>query len=414
MIRAHEHLPARDASARRPAVVGAPLVGSGLERRRLRELERPLVLEPVGEPRRLDVLAERGRGGAAEIDGSELLSGWRVPAAVIPGTDHQIVQVLRIVGLERLVDLDGPEEILLIPPARDGEGRNLDPVEIRRDGLRLPELIVVRVRHEVVPRRRLVVQHALVGVGERPELEIPVVEVGLIELVRREVLRHLHYRGVLESVAQTECAVVMEVIADEHVGRRRPGRDGLERGMRIEHCHDGEPSRIRRSQHPHAAVVVRHVRQKPGDGVVGIGALIRGRAVALVPHRTQHDELAFRLEAPADVLKNEDVSLAHEIRQGLARERPVHALDAVRRPRHQYREITGRATRREDDRVQMHAVPHGYLYFRLVERRIGGESCRHDRHRRPVRVWRLRLRRAASADQSGEDRRPLQTTCGAM
>ena len=59
---------ARRAGAGGPAVKTAPGVAAALEQRRLRELEPALALEPVGEPRRLDLLAEVLPGGAAEVD----------------------------------------------------------------------------------------------------------------------------------------------------------------------------------------------------------------------------------------------------------------------------------------------------------------------------------------------------------
>ena len=70
--------------------------------------------------------------------------------------------------------------------------------------------------------------------GERAEVQEPFEGVVLVELELLDVLAGLHHRGVLEPVAEPERTVVMEVVAQEHVGRRRLGRGGLERGVRLD------------------------------------------------------------------------------------------------------------------------------------------------------------------------------------
>src|SRR6185369_131243 len=66
-------LPRRDDGLWRPGVVVPPHIRARLERGRLGKLERSLILEPIGEPRRLNVLPEVRRGRTAEVDGAEVL-----------------------------------------------------------------------------------------------------------------------------------------------------------------------------------------------------------------------------------------------------------------------------------------------------------------------------------------------------
>ena len=119
---------------------------------------RSAVLEVVGEPGRLDLLAEVLRRRAVERDRAETVAVAVRPAAVVPRPDDEAVEVLRIVLLERRVDLERAEEVLLVPPAGDVQRRHGDLAQVRDHGLLLPERVVVGVRDEVVPGRDLAVE----------------------------------------------------------------------------------------------------------------------------------------------------------------------------------------------------------------------------------------------------------------
>ena len=99
---------------------------AGLKDHGFREVARAFVLQPVSEPRRFDL--RRGRYLlvllSKEISPSLLPSRSR-PAAMIPRAGHQIVQMIRIVLFEQLVDLQRAVEILLVPPAGDIQVGNL-------------------------------------------------------------------------------------------------------------------------------------------------------------------------------------------------------------------------------------------------------------------------------------------------
>ena len=57
-----------------------------------------------------------------------------------------------------------------------------------------------------------------------------------------------------------------------------------------------------------------HVFEQPLDGVVCIGAFVDGFRVAPVAHLPLHHELALGMEASADVLEREDVSVGDQVR----------------------------------------------------------------------------------------------------
>src|SRR6185503_18845347 len=100
---------------------------------------------------------------------------------MVPGTDDEMVHAGLVVFLERVIDRDGPVEVLLIPPARDvqcGHGRRSNR---RNHRLAFPELVVVRMRDVVVPRWNLSFEVTLVDVAERTDVEVPPEEVETIE-----------------------------------------------------------------------------------------------------------------------------------------------------------------------------------------------------------------------------------------
>src|SRR5688500_1791970 len=151
----------------------APDVAADLEGGRFRQLEIALPLQPVREERPLYLLPEMASGRAAEVQGSQSLPGGSSPAAVVPRSDDEEVEIRRVTLLELPVDLDGTVEVFLVPPAGDVERGDAWPIDLRRHGLALPEGIPVRVCDEVVPRRDLSLEVFRIDVGERAELEVP-------------------------------------------------------------------------------------------------------------------------------------------------------------------------------------------------------------------------------------------------
>src|SRR5436190_11915286 len=128
-----------DTRAQRPAVACLPGIRTCLECGCLGQVELPFVLEPVGEPRRLNPVLEIERGRSSEVDVAKLRAARAGPTTVIPRTHNQVVQVLRVVLLEQLVDTNRPIKVFLIPPSSDVQRRDGDAIHIWRDRLALPE-----------------------------------------------------------------------------------------------------------------------------------------------------------------------------------------------------------------------------------------------------------------------------------
>src|SRR5439155_5977648 len=277
--------------------------------------QRALVFQPVSEPRRLNLLPKIAAGVAVEIDHAEPAPLPMSPPAVIPRPCHKVVQVLPVVLLEQLVNLVGTVKVLLVPPAGHVEVWDLQfqGLQVGRKSLRLPKLVVIGMRDELVPGGYRAVEVFRAGIRERSQTQVPVESVGLVELEVEVRLRRLHQRGVLETVAEAESAVMVKVIAQELVFRRRLFGGGSKRRMRVQERHRGEPAAVRDAQNSHAAIMIRNIFQQPVDAVVNVCALIDGVGITPAARIPEHHEVAFGPVASANVLENEDVSLRNEL-----------------------------------------------------------------------------------------------------
>src|SRR5262249_21292700 len=101
---------------------------------------------------------------------------------LIPRTWHKKIQMRRIVLLQRLVDSERAVEIFLIPPAGYIQRRDSDRGRLARERLTHPEVVVVRMRYKIIPRRNLSVKILLIHVGKRADVQVPLVRVVAIEL----------------------------------------------------------------------------------------------------------------------------------------------------------------------------------------------------------------------------------------
>ena len=106
--------------------------------------------------------------------------------------------------------------------------------------------------------------------------------------------------------------------------------------MWVDARHRREKARIRHPQHARASVVVGDVAEQPLDGVVRIGALVDALRIRGIVQRPVHEELALTAEAPANVLRHEDVAVGRK--ETVIAANVGIAGDAVRRPRNDERQ----------------------------------------------------------------------------
>src|ERR1700694_1372499 len=187
----------------RPASVRTPAVGARRERARLPGWLLPLAVEIVAEERRLDRLAELARGlMAAERDQPDAVRLRRAPLSVEPRAGDHEIRTVGVVLRGVPEDLPRPPRIFLIKETSDVQVRDRRCVELADPRFLLPELVIVRVRADVVPVGDRAVQGASLDVRERAERQIPRVRVVDLEReVRVLVLVRLLEHRVLERVA---------------------------------------------------------------------------------------------------------------------------------------------------------------------------------------------------------------------
>ena len=224
---------------RRPRLIGLPRIRAGLKGRGLPRKLLALAVEPVTEPRRLDLLAELQRGVmAAERHEADRLGFRIVPLSVKPRAGDDDVVAVRIALLGPAINLPRTPRILLIPEAGDVQVRNEGALDLIDPGFFLPERIVVWVLDNRIPVRDRTVQVLRVDVRQRPERQVPGISVVRLEAeMCVRVLVRLLVHGVLERVALTQRAVAMVVVVHPLIGRRRLLGDRRQRRMWLEQRH---------------------------------------------------------------------------------------------------------------------------------------------------------------------------------
>src|SRR5438270_11819194 len=100
------------------------------------------------------------------------------------------------------------------------------------------------MRHKVVPSRQLPVTVFGVGIRERAKPQIPLIGVISIELKVSEYIRSLQLIRILETIAQSEGPVMMNIVAEKHVGGSCQLGDCLQRRVRVDYCHYHQPAGI--------------------------------------------------------------------------------------------------------------------------------------------------------------------------
>ncbi len=274
-------------------------------------------MQVIAEEWRFDVLAEFARGlVSAERNDADAVTFGTLPLAVEPRTRHHEIRVLRIVLFRVTENLPRAPRIFLIPESRDVQIRHGRGVKLVDPRFFLPEFVVVRMIDARIPVRNRAVQIFRVDVRERAEIEIPLVGVVGFEIeVRVLVLVGLLHDRVFEVVALAQRAEAVVVVVHPLVDGRGLLADGLERGMRMQQGERGRQAIVGDAEHSDLPVVVGNVFHQPLDRVVGVGGLVGGLGIFQIdPGREV--EHALGLEAPAQILDDEDVAVLREFLEG--------------------------------------------------------------------------------------------------
>ena len=171
------------------------------------------------------------------------------------------------------------------------------------------------------------------------------------------VLVRLLEHAVLERVALAQRAIAMEVVVHPLIHRRRLLADRLQRRMRVQQRHSRRQAIVGNPIHANLPIIVRDILHQPLDAVVGVGGLV-GRFRIVKVHIRRQFEHALRLESPAQVLDDENVAI---LRKFLPTRRHFGwslVRNSVRRAAEQNGQRPALPGRRENHRLQAHAIPH--------------------------------------------------------
>src|SRR5579883_191278 len=134
-----------------PGIEPCPDIAAGLKKQRFFQGQGAFIVQIEGKPGRFHLIAEILRGVAAEWNGPEEISGAVCPSAMIPGANHQKVQVRRIVLFKIGVGGQGTVKVFLVPPTGYIEVRHGCLMQRVSNGLASPEIVVGRVLDKTVP-----------------------------------------------------------------------------------------------------------------------------------------------------------------------------------------------------------------------------------------------------------------------
>src|SRR6478672_5589262 len=105
----------------------------------------------ISKERGEDLRSKISSGVGAEIDVLKL-STTPAPAAVVPGTHHEIYLMVVVGLLERLIHRERAVHIFLIPPSTNDQRRHGRVLEIKVRRFRLPVRVPRRMLEERFPR----------------------------------------------------------------------------------------------------------------------------------------------------------------------------------------------------------------------------------------------------------------------
>ena len=242
---------------------------------------------------------------------------------------------------------------------------------------------------EVVPALDRLVEVAVLGVGQGPQLqEEPVAVVmggpegqvpvpggggagpGLAE-----------GGGEPERLGEEEGAVMVVVIAGEDIRHRGLGRDRLQGGVGPHQRGGGVEAGVGDAPDAHLAVMAGHVVQEPLDGVEGIRRLVHAAAVQVGRHLLE--DAAAHHPAP-HILVHDDEPVPGQLRRGAEVAgigRGAVGADAVAGAVEQEGQGPLRDARGIDGREQFDAIAHGdaHLLLAVVGLHPGGALGGKDR-----------------------------------
>ena len=290
-------------------MVLAGVIDQHLRRSRLRRIALQILIE------------ERPQHIAPELGGCISIPtqrpkhvAFRIYLTVPPRAHHQIVMVDLTGLLQCQIAVDCTPHVLLVPKPLKPHGWNgsralrNEPIE----GLSLPEGVVRRMLNDFLGPRQLVqsVLPSKVSGGPGATKRLVVVVLPAHDFVPFVALGRLS-REVVE-VRLPKRAVVEPVVAHPPIDHGAFRRCDFQRRMRFEQRHHDCKPLVGRSDHSHAAIRFGHILNKPIDGVIRVGRMVRGGRVQASAHGFCHHVVAFGAVLTAYVLVHPNIAAGNK------------------------------------------------------------------------------------------------------
>ena len=180
------------------------------------------------------------------------------------------------------------------------------------------------------------------------------------------VLVGLLHDGIFEVVALAQRAVAVVVVVHPLIDGRGLLADRLERRMRMQQRERGGEPVVGDAEHSDLAIVIGDIFHQPLDRVVGIGGLVGGLGIVEIDPRGKIEN-ALRLEAPAQILNDEDVAVLREFLERGGDLLRRFFGNAVRRAPKQNRQRARLVDGSQDRGLQMNSVAHRNHDFLKLE-----------------------------------------------
>src|SRR5579872_7192840 len=197
-----------------PDGIGVPRIRSALERIGLPRRFLASSVQIIAKEWRFDILPEFARGFvSAKWDQANAIAFRRLPFSVEPRSGDDEIGMLRVVFFGVAKNLPGSPRVFLIPESGDVQIRYGRRMQLANPCFLLPKIIVIWMVDAGIPVRNGAMQIFRIDVGERSQIEIPLVRIVGFEIEMRVlVLIGLLHDGVFEVVALAQRTVAMVVI----------------------------------------------------------------------------------------------------------------------------------------------------------------------------------------------------------
>lgn len=257
-----------------------PLVLTGDENIGLRQLNAAFVFEVIIKKFQLGSPVMFTRTGS-KVNIAKVFPISSCPLSMRPRSHHQAVgNRRRVLFFNGLIGMPGAPAILGIEQAAYRHYRRFDIGQVWQRVPGLPEIVIVRMAHHLIPEYHGVAKDQCRGIFQGAQFQEKIVVVLPGDTVARLSLPGRLRTGLAEGgiepegIQLGESAVVVKIIPNEPIGNGCLWRNCFQCRMCIYQRHGGIKTRVRNAQNAYSAVIVGYVLYQPVDGIIGVAAFV--------------------------------------------------------------------------------------------------------------------------------------------